>query len=147
MLVLPFVSLCNERTTHLESLLAPMARKVKKFYGGYGGGAPILAPDVGECVGGGGHLAHKGRGGHLGHKGQGGYLDRKGQGGHLGHEGQGGHLSHEGQGGHLVSGLKEGKRSLAQPHPALTFLPPYIAPPHPPCPSPPFASSLSHTSP
>ena len=29
---------------------SPMARKVKKFYGVYGGGAPILAPDVGECV-------------------------------------------------------------------------------------------------
>ena len=50
MLVLPFVSLCAEKAAHLGQLLEPMARCVKGFYGGLGGGT-VISHDTGTTAG------------------------------------------------------------------------------------------------
>lgn len=46
MLVLPFVSICDEKARQLDRLLEPAAKVVKRAYGGIGKG-PVLQHDTG----------------------------------------------------------------------------------------------------
>jgi DNA polymerase theta len=48
MVVLPFVSLCEEKVAHLSKLLEPLGRTCKGFYGSKGGALP--GADVGAVV-------------------------------------------------------------------------------------------------
>lgn len=48
LLVLPYISLCNQKAAHLQKLLEPMGRVVKSLYGSLGGA--VIAHDTGELV-------------------------------------------------------------------------------------------------
>ncbi|KAF3772654.1 Helicase and polymerase-containing protein TEBICHI, partial [Nymphaea thermarum] len=50
LLVLPYVSICAEKAEHLESLLRPMNKHVRSFYGSQGGGTLPKDTSVAVCT-------------------------------------------------------------------------------------------------
>ncbi|CAN6470815.1 unnamed protein product [Victoria cruziana] len=50
LLVLPYVSICAEKAEHLESLLQPMNKHVRSFYGSQGGGTLPTDTSIAVCT-------------------------------------------------------------------------------------------------
>ncbi|XP_020536582.1 helicase and polymerase-containing protein TEBICHI isoform X2 [Jatropha curcas] len=50
LLVLPYVSICAEKAEHLESLLEPLGRHVRSYYGNQGGGTLPKDTSVAVCT-------------------------------------------------------------------------------------------------
>ncbi|XP_031490148.1 helicase and polymerase-containing protein TEBICHI isoform X2 [Nymphaea colorata] len=50
LLVLPYVSICAEKAEHLESLLRPMNKHVRSFYGSQGGGTLPKDTSIAVCT-------------------------------------------------------------------------------------------------
>ncbi|CAA6671596.1 unnamed protein product [Spirodela intermedia] len=50
LLVLPYVSICAEKAEHLESLLEPLGKHVRSFYGNQGGGSLPKDTSVAVCT-------------------------------------------------------------------------------------------------
>ncbi|KAL9251231.1 Helicase and polymerase-containing protein, partial [Drosera capensis] len=50
LLVLPYVSICAEKAEHLESLLEPLGKHVRSYYGNQGGGVLLKDTSVAVCT-------------------------------------------------------------------------------------------------